>query len=77
MIHAVPTQLNGYQIIEIRYHQNCATVMVYRPDEERAPYVVATWWPELGTTWSWGHYCTTEAEADETFAEVRAKNARR
>lgn len=75
-----PTQLNGYPVTRVEQHKSCATVMVEKPGE----YVVATWWPELGETWSWGHYFPTEHgdlgafnEAREEFNATATRNAKR
>jgi len=48
----IPTELNSYPVIQSDTHAKCATVMMQKPHGE---YVVATWWPELKTTWQWGH----------------------
>jgi hypothetical protein len=47
-----PKTLNGYPVIRAEVHTNVVTVMMDAPGQ----YVVATWWPELGTAWMWGHY---------------------
>lgn len=44
-----PRTLNDYEVIRAKVHANCVTVMVHRVDDDAYPYVVATWWPELGT----------------------------
>ncbi len=72
----IPKVLNGYEVIQSAKHTNCATVMM-TGDEK---VVVATWWPELKSTWSWGHYFHGErmvSEAVVSFAEVSQRNARR
>lgn len=71
-----PTHLNGYPVIRARNHMNVVTVMVFR-EEHFDPYVVATWWPELKTTWMWGHYHANEHEAHESFERVAARNSDR
>ena len=72
-----PKTLNGYPVIRVEQHKNCATVMVDKPGE----YVVATWWPELGSSWSWGHYFPGPADAcDEAmhdFNRTATRNAGR
>lgn len=72
----VPKKLNGLPVLAscaggTGYH----TVMMERPGFQ--PFVVATWWPDLETSWSWGHYCDTREEADGIFAQVATLNARR
>lgn len=47
-----PKELNGFPVVRVEQHKNCSTVMIGKPGE----YVVATWWPDLKTTWMWGHY---------------------
>lgn len=47
-----PTALNGYRVIRSEQHKTCSTVMLI----DNGRYIVATWWPELGDSWSWGHY---------------------
>lgn len=72
-----PATLNGYPVIHHHSHANCATVLVDRGEEERGPrFVVATWWPELKTSWSWGHY-VDEAGKNRTMVEVRSRNMMR
>lgn len=71
---AAPDTLNGYPVVSKRYHPNCVTVMVER---EPGDFAVATWWPELGDKWSWGHYDMGLVEARECMDEVAERNARR
>jgi hypothetical protein len=47
-----PSKLNHCPVIQSRMHARCFTVMM----EGEGQYIVATWWPDLGSTWSWGHY---------------------
>lgn len=72
----LPTMLNGHPVIRLERHANCTTVMVER-DPNHLPYVVATWAPHLGSTWSWGHYCIDRDEADAEFAATAARNGAR
>jgi hypothetical protein len=72
-----PTELNGYPVIRFAEHKNCVTVMVRREQNPAIPYVVATWWPELKSTWSWGHYCYNSVEADAEFKAAKARNEKR
>ena len=51
----LPHILNGHRVIKIEAHNNCATVMCDAPGK----YIVATWWPELKTSWMWGQYFHT------------------
>lgn len=75
---AVPAELNGSPVKAAADHGNGVfTVRVALADNPVTPFVVASYWPALGRAWSWGHYCTTAAEADSAFAEVSARNARR
>lgn len=71
-----PKTLNGYPVIRVEQHKVCATVMVERKDDPM-PYVVATWWPDLGKSWSWGHYCETMDEATTEFNEAATRNTAR
>lgn len=72
----VPATLNGHPVVAKEEHANCSTVMVLR-DDNSVPYVVATWWPSLGTSWSWGHYCDDRVEADRAFRAAASRNAAR
>lgn len=76
----LPQVLNGYPVVRTERHANCVTVMVRKDDE----FVVATWWPELKTTWMWGHYfrflgdeATAKNKAAAEFNDVAERNARR
>lgn len=76
-----PKTLNGFPVVRVEQHKNVATVMVDKGYE----FVVATWWPDLKTTWMWGHYhlvrngdveaARQEARAD--FNETATRNADR
>lgn len=78
---SIPTKLNGHPVIAFNLHTNgYATVMVEKPGE----YVVATWWPELGKSWSWGHYHQAPIgdvdaynRAQDDFAETAKRNSAR
>lgn len=73
----VPTTLNGFPVKMVRLHLNgYATVMVER-EGSIDPYVVATWWPELKDTWSWGHYERNLDEANDKFDLISARNCNR
>ena len=52
----IPETLNGYPVVAYIEHENCATVMMDRSEGELTDLIVATWWPELGDRWQWGHY---------------------
>lgn len=73
----VPETLNGSPVIRSAVHEDCVTVMVRGPSD----YVVATWWPELGTSWSWGHYFAGPAysltEATKDFDRTCRRNSKR
>ncbi len=72
-----PETLNQYPVVKAEAHTNgWTTVMVHRADDPME-YVVASWWPSLGTQWSWGHYCHDKAEADDEFALVARRNEAR
>ena len=71
-----PATLNGYPVIQSRVHESCVTIMVERSDMI-TPFVVATWWPALGDSWSWGHYEYCRPDALEMFEEVAGRNRRR
>lgn len=44
--------------------------VVVRRDSDFQPYVVASWWPDLGSVWMWGHYLDTPQDvADFLTAE--------
>lgn len=72
-----PKRLNGYPVERYEQHPNCFTVQVRKPDRE---IVIATWWPELKTTWMWGHYIhwgsdeQNAARAEQIWSEVTARN---
>lgn len=79
-----PKTLNGYKVIRVEQHKNCSTVMCDAPGK----LVVATWWPELGNTWSWGHYYHPDngtiaaheknrQAANADFDETATRNAKR
>ena len=64
----VPKTLNFYPVIRSRPmvfggHR----VMVYRENHPVHPFVVARWWPDLGSCWQSGHYFFTEKEALEEY----------
>ena len=61
----MPRRLNGYAVHAFNRRADRVLVICHRPDHPLHPWVGATWWPELGTTWMWGHYFATEAEAEE------------
>lgn len=78
-----PKTLNGYPVIKSEVHANCVTVMM----DAAHKFIVATWWPELGATWSWGHYhhhnSDTDSrndardDADASFYDAAKRNATR
>lgn len=61
----IPQTLNGYPVKAFTIHPqgDRALVLVCRPQAFQ-PWVAATWWPELGETWQWGHYFDSWEEAD-------------
>ena len=77
------THLNGFPVTAHEVHANCVTVMCIR-DPENAPnhksLVVATWSPETGDGWMWGHYFHGDVAQDEAqadFHETARRNAKR
>lgn len=71
----VPAFLNGYPVLKHKEHAACATVFV----SAGCDYVVATWFPHNGNSWSWGHYflkCDV-VSANECYVEVAQRNANR
>jgi hypothetical protein len=71
-----PSHLNGHEVISYTKHGTCSTVMVLRANDP-IPYVVATWWPGLGTSWMWGHYCEDHAKAVAQFDSAMRRNEER
>lgn len=71
----VPERLNGFRVISHQIHAVCVTVAIERWDH----VVIATWWPDLGNTWMWGHYLhgKTGGQQQHEFCLVAARNARR
>lgn len=59
----MPATLNGYPVKATARLRERALVIVHR-GTAHDPWVVASWWPELGDAWMWGHYCTSWEEAD-------------
>lgn len=75
-----PTVLNGLPVVRTAVCARNENVTVMVADSEAEKIIVATWWPDLGSSWSWGHYHHGEdrqAEADADFAETAARNSRR
>jgi hypothetical protein len=71
----LPTKLNGFPVEKSTKHLNgYHTVMVKRGADD---IVVATWWPGLGDTWSWGHYETSLADAERSFKIIATRNQTR
>ena len=71
----LPETLNGYPVLDIAPRQSkpgMFAIVVERPHRLH-PFVVATWWSDLGDRWEWGTYCATYAEAVTEF-EARAGN---
>lgn len=69
--------LNGAPVIQAELHENGITTVMVKRRDEHCPFVVATWWPGLGTQWSWGHYCQDLVEAREMFQQVAERNVMR
>lgn len=67
--------LNGYPVVRSTLHLNgYSTVMVKRGETD---YVVATWYPALGSTWSWGHYDMDYIDAGKVYEETAKRNEQR
>jgi hypothetical protein len=49
----IPKELNGKPVVHAVAHENGIATLMMQGDGE---IIVATWWPELGASWSWGHY---------------------
>lgn len=66
----LPETLNGFPVIDIAPRQggDGFVVIVKRPQQNH-PFVQATWFPELGTGWQWGHYLDSYSEALKLFDE--------
>lgn len=62
----IPATLNGARVIAwtIAADRSRALVIVER-EQAFHPIVAASWWPELGGTWMWGHYYDTLTEAED------------
>ena len=60
-----PHELNGYRVISCgnSRRQGEYIVIVVRPDHPVHPFVVASWWPELGSTWHQGDYVESIEDA--------------
>lgn len=70
-----PKTLNGYPVTGATVHKNCVTVLIDKADVPE--YVVATWWPELGSTWQWGRYHNSRAAAVRDFADISTRREAR
>lgn len=76
-------KLNGYPVIAYTQHKNVQTVMMAAPGK----FIVATWWPDLGEHWYWGHYFhhngdtdsrnDARDDADAAFKDAEKRNAER
>jgi hypothetical protein len=76
-VQNVPKALNGFPVTMATPHENgYVTVLVTRKDDPM-PYVVATYWRDLGNSWSWGHYAATPEEAMTDYLEASERNAER
>lgn len=72
-------KLNGYPVIHRRAHRDAnnadprhaglEAVLVYRPDDV-IPFVVATWSPSMGTSWTQGGYHADLQDAVDDFKEL-------
>lgn len=75
----IPDRLNGYPVIAYYHHaveQGYVTVLMDACQADRREWIVATWWPELGTRWQWGHYYDNLPDAD-AFFKANAARVRR
>lgn len=75
---SAPERLNGFLVVDHMQHDNgYHTVLVHMPENTVTPYCVATWWPELVTGWTWGHYCHDRRHAHDEFKTVATRNRNR
>lgn len=63
-----PEYLNGYPVMRSRPMEGLEhRVMVYRESHPVHQYVVAYWWPSLGSAWQSGHYYAEESDAVQDY----------
>ena len=67
----IPALLNGYPVIASKpVGDDYFIVAVFRgADYPEQPFVVATWWPVLGPSWSQGDYIATLSELAQIYEE--------
>lgn len=76
-VQNVPQSLNGYPVTMATPHENgYVTVMMTRTGHVQ-PYVVATYWPDLGSTWMWGTYEDSPERAMDHYLAISKRNAGR
>lgn len=69
-VNRAPAALNGCPVLAVFPRRDgCAVVLVKRPESFR-PFVVASYWPDLGDSWSWGNYLASAQEAESVLAEM-------
>lgn len=63
----IPHSLNGWPVkaFSIDPQGQTALVLVHRETNRLNPWVAATWWPELETSWQWGNYFASYERAEE------------
>lgn len=72
----IPKVLNGNEVIRfVKHDSGYSTIMVRR--DGYMPYVIATWWPELKSSWMWGHYENNIKDAYAVFEHVCDRNSSR
>jgi DNA-binding transcriptional ArsR family regulator len=72
---AVPSALNGFPVVAAwpRFLAGTDSGLRVVADRGRGSYrrfVVATWSPNCGASWTWGHYCESAQEALEVLADA-------
>lgn len=80
LVAGAPATLNGAPVLAVAAQGDRLRVLVDRGADSAHRFVVASWWPGLGRSWSWGHYFATAQEVREYLAaeaQGRALEARR
>ena len=68
---AIPRKLNGFPVIAAAPRRSGGlSVIVDRGPDAYQRYVQAAWSPSMGTSWCWGHYCESYADA---YAAMHAR----
>jgi hypothetical protein len=72
-----PTELNGHPVVKSKVHKTCVTIMAHNKRDLYEEFIVATWWPSLGSSWMWGHYFKDKVAALADFTNTADRNAKR